>query len=414
MTRNTDVRPDAAPAAGARLIEVGASEHERIAAFKQGAIDYVAKLPDWARTQLYQKPFIPLVEGAREVVPIYLRDLAALVDLLHLPAGSALLDVACGPGWLSEAFYRFGYRVTGIDIAPDLLAIARARIASVDPPPIDRDPSWAEFLEVDIETARLDRLFDAAVIYDCLHHFVDARSALVHVRSMLSRDGVLIIKEGAKPAPGSEDERELLRESETYQTLESPFDPLELERLLVEVGFAQVTRLVPADPFVPAGETRWQKIRRVLRPPAGREVNFLVCRQGVATAPLPMDRGLLLRAGIELLAAEPHGDGLALRVRIENQGHAVWTRGDEKRIGAVCAGCRLRDAKGALLEEFGGRTPLPRDLGPGDAVELDLLYPWLDSATAGATLTIDLTRQGDCWFGELGSPVLRLDLPARP
>ncbi len=45
-------------------------------------------------------------------------------------SGLTLLDVGCGAGLASEAFARFGARVTGVDAAADALAAARAHAAA--------------------------------------------------------------------------------------------------------------------------------------------------------------------------------------------------------------------------------------------------------------------------------------------
>jgi ubiquinone/menaquinone biosynthesis C-methylase UbiE len=52
------------------------------------------------------------------------------VDLVSLPAGAQVLDVATGTGWTAlAAAQRVGPTgtVVGIDLAPDLLARARRR-----------------------------------------------------------------------------------------------------------------------------------------------------------------------------------------------------------------------------------------------------------------------------------------------
>src|SRR3954470_1847947 len=46
---------------------------------------------------------------------------------LDIPAGSQLLDVACGSGQLALWAARDGVDVTGIDIAPNLIQRAQAR-----------------------------------------------------------------------------------------------------------------------------------------------------------------------------------------------------------------------------------------------------------------------------------------------
>src|SRR5215204_6817316 len=59
----------------------------------------------------------------------YERGAAQFIEHLGLEPGEAVLDVACGTGNLSLPAARAGASVTGIDIAPNLLAQAEARAA---------------------------------------------------------------------------------------------------------------------------------------------------------------------------------------------------------------------------------------------------------------------------------------------
>lgn len=54
----------------------------------------------------------------------------AFIQRLDLPAGSRVLDIACGTGNTAIPLARAGCIVTGVDIAPNLLEQARARAAS--------------------------------------------------------------------------------------------------------------------------------------------------------------------------------------------------------------------------------------------------------------------------------------------
>lgn len=412
MSPSDPQSPDRRGASRERTIELEPSDRERIDAYKRGAEDYARNLPDWARQELYRKPFLTFTAAPEPVALVYLRDLANLLELADLPAGAAVLDVACGPGWLAESLYRFGYRVTGVDIAEDLLAVARERVRALPFPPLERDPSWIEFHRLDIETGRLDRRFDAIFLYDCLHHFADAASALANLRSMLSPRGLLVIKEGAMPPPGSESERGLIAESETYRTLEAPFRPEALHALLERAGFPDVRRLLPAVSLVPAGESLRARLRRVFGAPPGPPVNFFLARPAAAPprpdAETPPARW---RAGITLLDSEPVTAGLRLRLRLANRGTSVWTTGGETQPGTVGLAFRLLGAAGEKLDEHRGRTGLPRDVAPGEQVEVELVYPWPEPAGAGARLVVDLVSRGRFWFGDQGSPVLELALP---
>lgn len=51
----------------------------------------------------------------------------ALVGLLDLPAGAAILDVACGFGRVAGRLHRCGYEVTGLDLSTRQLELAEER-----------------------------------------------------------------------------------------------------------------------------------------------------------------------------------------------------------------------------------------------------------------------------------------------
>ena len=61
--------------------------------------------------------------------------LAAIGFIMRLlpPPPARILDLGCGGGWTSIFYARLGYQVTGQDIAPDMIAVARdnARINDV-------------------------------------------------------------------------------------------------------------------------------------------------------------------------------------------------------------------------------------------------------------------------------------------
>ncbi len=76
-----------------------------------------------------------------------------LVDALSLTAGDRVLDAGCGPGRHAIELARRGIEVTGIDVSPEFLAIARA--AATDLP--------ATFEQRDVRTVDDELTFDAVI-----------------------------------------------------------------------------------------------------------------------------------------------------------------------------------------------------------------------------------------------------------
>ncbi|GMU78480.1 MAG: methyltransferase [Acidimicrobiia bacterium] len=83
------------------------------------------------------------------------QEVAFLVDALALEPGQRVLDVGCGPGRHACALARLGFRVTGVDLSPDFVALARDAAA--------REHLDARFDLLDVRTMAFDAEFDAVV-----------------------------------------------------------------------------------------------------------------------------------------------------------------------------------------------------------------------------------------------------------
>ena len=112
----------------------------------------------------------------------YLLDIAQILALLPLPP-ARLLDLGCGSGWTSELFARSGYDVVGVDVAPDMIQIARRRMSQA---------LHLSFEVADYEAALTLGTFDAVVVYDALHHAEDDRAVVENAFRSL-RDGGMFI-----------------------------------------------------------------------------------------------------------------------------------------------------------------------------------------------------------------------------
>lgn len=91
-----------------------------------------AKAPDWSEDPLTARARAVWTSGDfDQIARSYVAGAEAFIARLDLRPGESVLDVACGTGNLAIPAARAGARVSGVDIAPNLIATAQeaARIA---------------------------------------------------------------------------------------------------------------------------------------------------------------------------------------------------------------------------------------------------------------------------------------------
>jgi SAM-dependent methyltransferase len=357
----------------------------------------------WLRT----KPFsVPPSYELREC----LRTFVHIVDRLGLGVRAQVLDVGCGPGWLSEFLARCGYWVTGVDVSEDMVRIARERIAAIEEPIGEGIEALAEFHAMPVRELPWRERFDAALLYDTMHHFDDELETLRVIRGTLVPGGRIFIHEGVRPAEGSEGERQLIAEMEEYGTLESPFDPEYLIAVLGEAGFTQVTRFAAVDELLDVSE-RARELQRIEERLENPPMNTVI-----AMNPVPAE---IVGDAPEFLAQleqagfwQPTQDGqeLALSITVTNVGRAFWPSGigPSFPVGTVTLGPYLPAENGERVEM--PRVPLPRSLSPGESVGAEVLVP-AGSFEGEREVGIDLVREGIAWFVDYGSSPLVVPLP---
>ncbi|CAN5443880.1 class I SAM-dependent methyltransferase [soil metagenome] len=75
------------------------------------------------------------------------------LSLFALPKGAKILDVGCGVARHSVELAQRGYKMTGLDFSPEMLAAARKNAEGLD----------VEFIEADAKDFQLEPVFDAAI-----------------------------------------------------------------------------------------------------------------------------------------------------------------------------------------------------------------------------------------------------------
>ncbi|MFC7326460.1 class I SAM-dependent methyltransferase [Marinactinospora rubrisoli] len=128
--------------------------------------------------------------------PYWNTNVARHPDILReVPKGCGdALDVGCGDGLLARKLAARARTVTGIDISPEMIALARASAAG--------HPGLT-FIEGDFRTAGLPTGgYDFVCSVATIHH-MDFEAALTRMRELLRPGGTLVVVGLARPAtPG--------------------------------------------------------------------------------------------------------------------------------------------------------------------------------------------------------------------
>jgi 2-polyprenyl-3-methyl-5-hydroxy-6-metoxy-1,4-benzoquinol methylase len=116
----------------------------------------------------------------------------ALAPVLAQWHGLDILDAGCGIGRWSIELAKRGNRVTGLDVSPTMVSLARenARRARVE----------CEFAIANVASFRFDRRFDAILAVTVLQHVVDGSDFAAAIRNLASHlkpSGVLALLEVA-------------------------------------------------------------------------------------------------------------------------------------------------------------------------------------------------------------------------
>ena len=98
--------------------------------------------------------------------------------------GLTLLDIGCGAGLVAEPLARQGFDVTGIDLAEDNIAVARAHA--------ETSGLHIEYRATPIENLPTDTLYDAITLLEVVEHVPDVPAFVREAALRLKPGGMLI------------------------------------------------------------------------------------------------------------------------------------------------------------------------------------------------------------------------------
>lgn len=107
-----------------------------------------------------------------------------LLRLMDLKKGQSVLDIACGNGFFGNAFYELGATVTGTDVSPELIELARKN----SPKPITFKVTPAAEQKM-ITNGSIDKV----TIIEAIQNIEQAEQTLVEVARVLKPGGKVYI-----------------------------------------------------------------------------------------------------------------------------------------------------------------------------------------------------------------------------
>jgi phosphoethanolamine N-methyltransferase len=158
-----------------------------------------------------------------------------------LKPGARVLDVGSGIG--GAAFHlakNFGARVTGIDLAPMMVAIGQERAREWNA------PETVNFLIGDILTTEFPEPFDVIWSRDALMHIHDKPTLFRRLHDLLAPGGTLIVTDYARGTGAGSAEFQAYVRSTGYHLV----DPASYGKLLEDAGFVDVQVEDATDKFI--------------------------------------------------------------------------------------------------------------------------------------------------------------------
>ena len=343
----------------------------------------------------------------------YLFDFAAACQLLAPRPDDRVLDFAAGTCWASELLARLGIRTVSVDLSVEMMRRGRQRLAA-DSRLVFRDQS--SFVAARGQVLPfIAESFDGVLCMNALHHLPSFAAVLREMYRILKPGGRAVFSEPVTRHARDELAQFRMREE---RVLEKSVSLPIIRRLALEAGFTRmvVVPLRSADTYAfdyTASDQDRRALQQMwedtLRHSPGEHARFVLYkgddRPADTLLPAPQLVGRL-RAQIDQVgAAGPvtAGEPFTDRLRVTNTGTVVWRAKGRRFGGQVTCGLKVCDMRGEVLREDLGRTPLTRDLAPGESLDVEMTVAGA-LAPGRYRLRYDMVVEGVTWFEFYGSP----------
>jgi len=360
-------------------------------------------------TEQMTKPF-----GFLQETPELLHRMGLIVSGLRLAKTMTVLDFGAGTCWLSRLLAQLYCYTISVDASLTALEIGKRLFREL--PVLGGTIAEPRFVLFDGHTMDVaDESIDRIICFDTFHHIPNQREVLREFFRVLKWGGIVGFSE---PGRGHSQSPQSQYEMRNYRVLEND---IVLEEILKEakaIGFTDVWLKLLCSPGL---DVLWEDYRSITEKgtlpdrvtshliESNRHgmVFFFAKGSAVPDSRSPVGLAHRMHASTASLVAK-RNEPVSLKVDITNTGTARWLHENVGDYGVVKVGMHLYDANRTLLDLDFFRSPLVRDVLPGEGVEQQVTFTLRERGKY--ILGVDLVAEKITWFENVGSAPLFIEV----
>jgi SAM-dependent methyltransferase len=363
------------------------------------------------RAHVLNKPFSTVRD-----TPDILYRLGLVLSALDLGVGHTVVDFGSGSCWLSSCINRLRCRTISIDVSPTALKIGEELFRSDARHHMELEP---RFLAYDGRRLSLpDASVDRAVCFDSFHHVPNQDEVLSELSRILRPGGRVVM---AEPGEDHSHMDQSIYETEAHGVLENDIHLGELAAKAKRAGFTEVwlkpypdpaAITLPAEHYLRLVDGDDSAYPMATLQDSLRHFYIIIFTKGEPRIDSRNPREL--RAAIEVPATALALTGVAsgtlrFQARATNTGDTIWLHEKQDVGGYVMLGGHLWSAERKRLHAGYLRAALPRDVMPGQSVEVEVALP-LPDETGRFFVQLDMVDEFVAWFEQCGSSTVEIAL----
>jgi SAM-dependent methyltransferase len=349
--------------------------------------------------------------------PKFFTKVGQILEGLDLGPTMRVLDFGAGTCWLSKMLWQLGCSVVSVEVSPKALEFGEKLMKDYPVPYPPVSAKWDGLVydgrRFDLPDASIDRI----VMFDVFHHVPNPEEVAAECFRVLRPGGVLAMNEPVGEHSSTQDSQHEMRE---FGVLENDLEVHSLAATFCAKGFSAPTfKVYPCPELEVSLSERAECLsgrpnERICGSIRDAMTNgaVLFFRKGERRLDSRRAEGLKHRLEVKpglvrLKTREPQ----PVRLKLHNTGKSWWLADNCEDRGIVKVGTQLVDPKSGETVLDHGRWKLPRDVAPGESIEMEIQFAI--ASPGDYEVRFDLVSEFVCWFRLVGSSEVRIKAEVR-